>query len=144
MEMPILKFKLIDPNVVLPAYAHAHDSGMDVCSTWNGDILPHSFVLIPTGLVAEIPDGYEIQVRPRSGLQCKRGIVCAWGTVDTDYHGEIKVALYNHSDTAYTVNKGDRIAQFVLAPVVRANVVRVDEINTNTDRGDGGFGSTGK
>lgn len=138
-----IRFKRLSPNAVVPKYAHPGDSGMDICSIEDVSILPHSFAKIATGIAAVIPDGYEIQVRPRSGMQCVKGIVGAWGTVDTLYRGEIGVALYNHTDDAYDVHVGDRIAQLVLAPVVRAEIEEVSEIDTDTDRGTGGFGSTG-
>lgn len=138
-----IKFKKLSKAAVVPKYAHAGDSGMDICSTDDVTIMPHSFSKIHTGIAAVIPDGYEIQVRPRSGMQCVKGIVGAWGTVDTFYRGEIGVALYNHTDDPYSVHAGDRIAQLVLAPVVRAEIEEVSEIDTNTERGVGGFGSTG-
>ena len=138
-----LKFKLLTPTAKLPRYAHAGDSGMDICSDEYRLILPHSFAKISTGIAAVIPDGYEIQVRPRSGMQCRKGIVGAFGTVDTGYRGEIGVALYNHTDSVYEVNRGDRIAQLVLAPVVRADIEETDGLGEETERGANGFGSTG-
>ena len=138
-----LKFKRLTDTAVLPRYAHAGDSGMDICADEVLQILPHSFAKIRTGIAAVIPDGYEIQVRPRSGMQCIKGIVGAWGTVDTKYRGEIGVALYNHTDDCYIVNHGDRIAQLVLAPVVRADIEETDDLGEQTERGTDGFGSTG-
>jgi len=139
----VLMFKRLDPKASLPKYAHASDSGMDVSTIESGTILPHSFAKFKTGLAAVIPPGYELQVRPRSGLQCKSGIVGAWGTVDEGYRGDIGVALYNHSDEPFHVSVGDRIAQLVLSPVVRPAVYETFEELADTDRGSAGFGSTG-
>ena len=138
-----LKFKRLTETAVLPSYAHAGDSGMDICADEDVQILPHSFAKIHTRIAAVIPNGYEIQVRPRSGMQCIKGIVGAWGTVDTQYRGEIGVALYNHTDSCYIVNHGDRIAQLVLAPVVRADIEETDDLGEQTERATDGFGSTG-
>lgn len=138
-----LKFKRLNDFAKIPAYAHEGDSGADICSTERIQILPHSFARIHTGLAAEIPHGYELQVRPRSGLQCVKGIVGAWGTVDEGYRGEIGVALYNHTDNPYLVEIGDRIAQLVLAPVIRAEIEETTDLDLKTKRGTGGFGSTG-
>jgi len=138
-----LKFKKLDPNAVIPNYAHEGDSGMDVTTIDNVTIKPHSFVKVHTGLAAVIPEGYEIQVRPRSGLQSKYGIVGAWGTVDSGYRGEIGIALYNHNDDPYYVYAGDRVAQLVLAPVVRAEIEETCSLDA-TERGSDGFGSTGR
>jgi len=100
--------------------------------------------LVPTGLVVEIPDGYEGQVRPRSGLALKNGIslVNTPGTIDSDYRGELKVIMINLGEDHFMVNYGDRIAQLVIAPVVQAQIIEVDEIS-DSERGSGGFGSTG-
>jgi len=137
-----IKFKKLNPNAVLPSYKHEGDSGMDVSSVEDAVIQPHSFVKVGCGLAAEIPDGYEIQVRPRSGLQCKFGIVGAWGTVDAGYKGEIGIALYNHNDEPYYVRAGDRVAQFVVAPVLRVEIEETETLS-ESDRGASGFGSTG-
>lgn len=139
-----IRFKLLNESAKLPCYKHKGDSGMDVFSAENISIPPHGFAKIRTGISAEIPPGHELQVRPRSGMQCVNGIVGAWGTVDECYRGEIGVALYNHTDRVYVVYKGDRIAQLVLAPVTRAEIEQVDELNTKTERGTDGFGSTGR
>lgn len=138
-----LGVKRLDPSAVLPSYAHAKDSGMDVATIDEVIIAPHSFAKLRTGIACVIPVGYEIQVRPRSGLQCKLGIVGAWGTVDEGYRGDIGIALYNHSDKPYHVSKGDRIAQLVITPVCRAKLQEVEDVG-ETDRGAAGFGSTGK
>lgn len=139
-----LKFKRLTPTSQLPSYAHVGDSGMDICADECVTILSHSFAKVHTGLAAVIPEGYEIQVRPRSGMQCVKGIVGAWGTVDSQYRGEIGVALYNHSNAPYTVRRGDRIAQLVLAPVVRADIEETNDLGEPTERGANGFGSTGR
>ena len=105
-------------------------------------IPPMDKYLFKTGLAAEIPEGYELQVRPRSGLQCKSGVVAGWGTVDSGYRGDIGVVLYNFNDDYFKIEKGARIAQLVLAPVTIAEISETDELS-ETARGDGGFGSTG-
>lgn len=139
-----IKFVRLSPLAKIPSFAHDGDSGMDIASCECVSILPRSFALIHTGIAAVIPEGHEIQVRPRSGLQCKKGVVGAWGTVDEGYRGEIGVALYNFTDEVFVVECGDRIAQLVLAPVVRPLVKEGNiEDLTPTERGDGGFGSTG-
>lgn len=135
-------FKKMHPMAVLPEYAHDSDSGMDVRSVESASIPPRSFRLFDTGLAPDLPQGFEIQVRPRSGMQCKKGIVAGWGTVDAGYHGSIGIVLYNHTDTEYKVEVGDRIAQLVVAPVVKAQIHEVSEFGSS-DRGADGFGSTG-
>jgi len=140
----IVAFMKLDPAAKIPEYAHATDSAMDVASIDDVTILPHSFAKVRTGIAAKIPPDFEIQVRPRSGLQCRSGIVGAWGTVDEGYRGDIGVALYNHSDEPYHVSVGDRVAQIVISPVCRAKVCVVDKFDDTTDRGMDGFGSTGK
>ena len=107
-------------------------------------IAPGRSALVPTGLFLEIPKGYEIQVRPRSGLALRHSITVlnTPGTIDSDYRGEVGIVLINHSDSPFTVNDGDRIAQLVLARVEQASFVEVDSLGT-TGRGSGGFGSTG-
>lgn len=136
-----LKFELTNDRATLPKYAHASDSGMDISSCEEVTILPNSHARIDTGVRAEIPDGYELQVRPRSGLS-SRGIVAVFGTVDCGYRGEIGVTLYNLTQKPYAVNVGDRIAQLVLAPVTRADIEQ-GIVFDGTDRGTNGFGSTG-
>lgn len=155
-----LGFKKIHPDAKLPSYAHIGDAGMDVCAVEDVELFPFTPTLVKTGLVADIPTGYEIQVRPRSGLALKKGIT-VWnspGTIDCGYVGEIGVIMLwapqarvssddgffaNVSDRFFvTINKGDRIAQLVLAPVTKAEIVEVSEVS-DTERGTGGFGSTG-
>ncbi len=131
----------------LPAYATAGSSGMDVRAHLSEPIVlnPLERVLIPTGLFAEIPIGYEWQVRPRSGLAVKQGITClnTPGTIDSDYRGEIKVLLINLSQEPQRIANGDRIAQLVLAKVESAQLMPVVTLS-ETQRGEGGFGHTGK
>lgn len=133
-----------------PEYATAGSSGFDLRAnlTEPVTIKPHSIKIIPTGLYFEIPENFEIQVRPRSGLAAKNGVTVlnTPGTVDADYRGEVKVILINHSDVEFFVNHGDRIAQAVIASVIGKNVIKLNKVNKiseNTERGSGGFGSTG-
>ena len=128
----------------LPAYATEGSAGMDVLAAENVTLKPGARHAVATGLAVAIPPGYEIQIRPRSGLALRQGISVpnAPGTVDSDYRGEVKVILINHSDETFTVRRGDRIAQLVLAPVTRARWDVVGELD-ETQRGAGGFGSTG-
>lgn len=137
-----IKFEPTDIQATIPKYAHASDSGMDIASCEGVIIPPNSHAKINTGIRAEIPEGYELQVRPRSGLS-SLGIVAMFGTVDCGYRGEIGVQLYNLTQEPYTVNIGDRIAQLVLAPVTRAEIEK-GMVFDGTDRGANGFGSTGK
>lgn len=131
-------------DLPLPAYATEGAAGMDVVSAENVTIEPSARHPVATGLAMAIPQGYEIQVRPRSGLAFKHGITVpnTPGTIDSDYRGELKVLLINHGPKAFTIARGDRVAQLVLAPVVQAAWDVVDELDA-TARGDGGFGSTG-
>ena len=128
----------------LPEYATAGSSGMDVRAFIAEPIVlaPMQRALVPTGLFVELTEGYEIQVRPRSGLAIKQGITClnSPGTVDADYRGELKVILINLSTENQTIHSGDRIAQLVFASVAKVALNQVDTIN-ETDRGEGGFGT---
>ncbi len=128
----------------LPAYATAGAAGMDVVSAEDTTISPGARHAIATGLAVAIPQGFEIQVRPRSGLAFKHGITVpnTPGTIDSDYRGELKVLLINHGDADFVIARGDRVAQLVVAPVVQAAFVEVEELDS-TQRGEGGFGSTG-
>ncbi len=128
----------------LPAYATSGAAGMDVVSAEDVVIAPGARHAVATGLAVAIPAGYEIQVRPRSGLALKHGITVpnTPGTIDSDYRGELKVILINLGDEPFTVQRGDRVAQLVLAPVVQAAWDEVAELDA-TERGTGGFGSTG-
>ena len=131
-------------GLTLPAYATEGAAGMDVLAAEDVTLQPGARHAVATGLSVGIPPGYEIQVRPRSGLALKHGISVpnAPGTIDSDYRGELKVILVNLGASAFEVRRGDRIAQLVLAPVVRASWLKVDELD-ETARGEGGFGSTG-
>lgn len=128
----------------LPAYATAGAAGMDVVSAEDVTLEPGARHPVATGLSMAIPHGYEIQVRPRSGLAFKHGITVpnTPGTIDSDYRGELKVLLINHGKEAFPIARGDRVAQLVLAPVIQASWQEVDELDA-TERGAGGFGSTG-
>jgi len=133
----------------LPAYQTAEAAGFDlVAALPEGEemvLAPGARALVPTGLVLEIPSGHEGQVRPRSGLALKHGVTVlnAPGTIDADYRGEVKVILVNHGEAPFRIVRGERIAQFVAAPVTRAELVAVDAVG-DTARGAGGFGSTGR
>ena len=139
-----LRIKRIHSDAVLPAYAHPSDAGMDVRSVADIAIPPGGRALVPTGLVAIIPPMHEIQVRPRSGLALKHGVTVlnTPGTIDSGYRGEIGVILANFGDKEFSVSKGDKVAQLVFAPVVQPEIEETDTID-DTDRGVGGFGSTG-
>ena len=128
----------------LPAYATAGAAGMDVVAAEDVDLAPGARHAVATGLAMAIPPGFEVQVRPRSGLALKHGLTVlnAPGTIDSYYRGELKVILSNHGAEPFAVRRGDRIAQLVLAPVIRASWLPVDELD-ETARGEGGFGSTG-
>ena len=128
----------------LPAYATDGAAGMDVVSAEDVTLAPGARHAVATGLAMAIPPGFEIQVRPRSGLALKHGISVpnAPGTIDSDYRGELKVILINHGAQPFEILRGDRVAQLVLAPVTRASWLTVEELEA-TERGEGGFGSTG-
>ena len=140
----ILRFKRLNPDAVLPAYAHPSDAGMDLRSVADLEIPRGGRALVPTGLVILLPANYEAQVRPRSGLALKRGVTVlnSPGTIDSGYRGEIGVVLANFGDETFTIKKGDKIAQLVIAPVIQPQVEETDALD-GTDRGAGGFGSTG-
>ena len=140
-----LSFKRLHPDAVLPSYAHPGDAGMDVRSVEDLVIPAGGRVLVHTGLVAVIPEGYELQVRSRSGLALKSGVAVlnSPGTVDAGYRGEIGVILANFGDGEFAVKKGDRVAQLVAAPVTVAEISETAEVDA-TERGAGGFGSTGR
>lgn len=131
-------------DLPLPDYATAGAAGMDVVSAEDVELAPGARHAVSTGLAMAIPPGFEIQVRPRSGLALKHGITVpnTPGTIDSDYRGELKVILINHGTAPFSVRRGDRIAQLVLAPVTRGAWLEVDELG-ETARGEGGFGSTG-
>jgi dUTP pyrophosphatase len=128
----------------LPAYATAGAAGMDVVAAEALTLAPGARAAVATGFALAIPDGYEVQVRPRSGLALKHGVTClnTPGTIDSDYRGEVKVILANLGSEPFPIRRGDRIAQLVPAPVLRTNLIEVAELDA-TERGAGGFGSTG-
>lgn len=136
-----LRLKKTHPGIPTPRYATDGAAGLDLCADITCILQPGQILRVPTGIHAEIPDGYEGQVRPRSGL-ASRGIVAILGTIDADYRGEIHVILENRSREPYIVHPGDRIAQLVIAPVARVGVDVVEDLS-ETARGEGGFGSTG-
>jgi len=148
----VVPFTRLDPRATIPAYQTAGSAGMDLSACLPADaeteptlvLEPRRIAIVPCGLALAIPPGYEGQVRPRSGLASRHGVTVpnAPGTIDSDYRGEVKVALINLGSEPYTVTQGQRIAQLVISPVVRANMVEVDELD-GTLRGSGGFGSTG-
>ena len=129
----------------LPARATEHAAGLDVVAAEDLTLAPGQRHAVATGFSIAIPEGYEVQVRPRSGLALKHGITClnTPGTIDSDYRGEIGVLLINFGDQNVEIAKGERIAQLVICPIVHAMIVEVDEVPRNTERGEGGFGSTG-
>jgi dUTP pyrophosphatase len=148
MEPIKILFQKLDhgSGVELPSYETPEAAGMDVRAAVEEPFTlePGQRALIPTGFRMALPPGYEAQIRPRSGLAWKQGITMlnSPGTIDSDYRGEVKVLAINHGDEPFVINKGDRIAQMVIAPVFRAETETVDNL-PETNRGDGGFGSTG-
>ena len=143
-----MKVKIVNKsNNPLPSYSTELSAGVDLRAYLDTPIIlkPLERALIPTGLYIELPQGYEAQVRPRSGLAIKYGITVlnSPGTIDADYRGEIKVILINLSNESFTINNGDRIAQMVIAKHETAQWIEVDNLS-ETKRGEGGFGSTGK
>ncbi|MBS1496077.1 MAG: dUTP diphosphatase [Bacteroidetes bacterium] len=145
--METIAIKVINKsNNELPDYATQGSAGMDIRADLSQPMLlaPLERKLIPTGIFMEIPQGFEVQVRPRSGLAFKNGITClnTPGTIDSDYRGEVKVLLINLSNEAQTINNGDRIAQLIVARVEQAALISVQQLN-DTVRAEGGFGHTG-
>ena len=142
-----IKIKKLDPKVKIPQYKTEGSSGMDLMAFVKVSlkIKPNSSELIPSGISIAIPKDTEMQIRPRSGLAAKSriSVLNTPGTIDSDYRGELKVILFNHGVDDFIVNNGDRIAQMVLMPVLKASFNEVDEL-PDTVRGSGGFGSTGK
>lgn len=145
-----IRFKWLDPeasaDLAVPSYETAGSSGMDVCAAVEDSVTvtAGSIALIPTGFAVAIPNGYEIQVRPRSGLAVKQGLTLpnTPGTIDADYRGEVKIAVINLGASPVIIKRGDRIAQMVVAPVARGALEVVSRLD-DTDRGSGGFGHTG-
>jgi dUTP pyrophosphatase len=142
--MTKIKIKKLNPNAITPHYAHDGDAGMDVYSTINFSLKPNHRAAIPTGLSFELPKGFEIQIRPKSGIALKAGVtmINAPGTLDSGYRGELKVIMINHSSEDYQIKKGEKIAQIVFARYEEAELEETEEIS-ETARGSGGFGSTG-
>ncbi|ABD85956.1 dUTP diphosphatase [Rhodopseudomonas palustris] len=136
-------------GLALPAYQSAHAAGLDLLAAVAPDaplvLAPGTYALVPTGLTLALPPGYEAQVRPRSGLAARHGVTVlnAPGTIDADYRGEIGVLLINHGSQPFTVRRGERIAQMVVARVARVDLTVAASLET-TERGSGGFGSTGR
>jgi len=151
LKTVVIKISWLDPesarDLDLPAYHSADASGMDVAAAVAEplELAPGEIIMIPTNLAVAIPPGFEIQVRPRSGLAIKHGvtIINSPGTIDADYRGEVKIGLINLGPKPYTIQRGDRVAQLVVAPVHRADLQVVAELET-TVRQTGGFGHTGK
>lgn len=142
---PVFKVCLINSDAVMPSFKRDGDAGMDLCSVEEKIIEPMTFTTIGTGLKFEIPNGYEIQIRPRSGLASKYGIsvLNTPGTIDSGYRGEVKVILFNFSNNPFKIEKGMRICQMVVSKLDQFNLKEVDFIDENSDRKDGGLGSTG-
>ena len=140
MEIDV-NIKLLEDGII-PVYKTEGSAGADCFSRVDAVIKPHETRVIPLGFAVEIPNGYEMQIRPRSGLATK-GKQAIFGTIDSDYRGEVGAIIYNSSDDEFVVKKGDRIAQCLIAPVIIASFNAVDELS-ETERGNGGFGSTGK
>jgi dUTP pyrophosphatase len=155
MDEPIqLKVKKLHPDAMLPTRGSERAAGLDLFAWLNKTedndspvyhLSPGHHILVLTGIAVEIPDGFEGQIRPRSGLALKHGITVlnAPGTIDSDYRGEVGVILVNHGNRYHIINHGDRIAQLVVAPVTLAKVTEVEELS-DTTRGEGGYGSTGR
>ena len=139
--------KKTSKEVITPKYKTDGSSGVDLSAFLEKQVVikPNSSDLIPTGLQVAIPEEFEIQIRPRSGLAAKEsiGVLNSPGTIDSDYRGELKIILFNHSNKDFIINNGDRIAQMVLVPILKMEFEEVDSL-PDTVRGQGGFGSTGK
>lgn len=140
-----IKIKLLKPDVLLPVYKHKDDAGMDLCNAGKEITLKSlQRALIPTGIKVAVPENYELQIRPRSGLTLKKGLTVlnTPGTIDAGYRGEIGVIVFNASKDKATIEKGERIAQVVLNKIEHIEWAEVDELDVTT-RNEGGFGSTG-
>ena len=139
--------KKTSKEVITPKYKTAGSSGVDLSAFLDKEVVikPNSSDLIPTGLQVAIPEEFEIQIRPRSGLAAKEsiGVLNSPGTIDSDYRGELKIILFNHGNESFIINNNDRVAQMVLTPIVKMELEETNEL-PETLRGEGGFGSTGK
>ena len=142
MKIPVLR---LDPELSMPAVAHSGDAGIDLTARTEAVLASGEWAMIPTGIAVAIPEGHAGLVAPRSGLAARSGIsvVNGPGVVDAGYRGEIKVILINHGSEPVTFRRGDRIAQLVIVPVAQPELIEVSEL-PESDRGTGGFGSTGK
>ena len=136
-----IKVEKLVEHAILPTYAHFGDAGADLYASQTVQIAPNETKIIPTGLKIEVPDGYEMQVRPRSGMSVKTNTKVVFGTVDSGYRGEVGIMLTNYGQEIYNVNAGDKIAQAIIAPTYHGNFLVVDSLS-ETERGEGGFGST--
>jgi dUTP pyrophosphatase len=153
MKIPVIKVRIKrvrgnqDKDLPLPRYMTEKSSGMDLQAAVDEEVIlqPGRRQLIPTGIAVSIPEGYEAQIRPRSGLAFRDGItvVNTPGTIDADYRGEVGVLLINHGENPFRIKRGDRVAQMVIVPVVRAAMEWVDDLD-ETSRSEGGFGHTGR
>jgi dUTP pyrophosphatase len=144
IELRIKRLNDTDGDIPLPGYATEHAAGMDIRINQMIEIAPDQIVLAPTGIALEIPEGYEGQVRPRSGLAAKHGITAlnSPGTIDADYRGELKVILINHGKETVRFQRGERIAQLIIAKYERVEITEADELAESV-RATGGFGHTG-
>lgn len=150
-DQPVIMVRRLRPekdrDMALPRYMSDHAAGMDVAAAVDSDLIltPGAIALVPTGLALAIPVGFEVQVRPRSGLAVRHGVtvVNAPGTIDADYRGEVMVALINLGREPHTIQRGDRVAQLVMSRVWQARLAETDELPA-TNRNDGGFGHTGR
>ncbi len=140
-----LNCQKVDENAVVPKYANKDDAGADLYSVENKILQPGERCLINTGLIVEVPKNHVLDVRPRSGLALKKGVTVlnTPGTVDSGYRGLLGAILINHGEEPFEIKIGDKIAQAVIVPIVTPEWEEVDNIDKNTDRGEGGFGSTG-
>jgi dUTP pyrophosphatase len=140
-----VRVKRISPDAKIPKAARKGDVAFDLYSVIDYELRPGERFAVPTGIAVEIPPGYEGQVRPRSGLALKEGVTVlnTPGTVDSGYRGEVKTIMVNHNDESFKITKGMRISQLAIRPVPDVEFIEVDELS-DTERGEGGFGSTGK
>ena len=132
----------LDQGAVMPSRAHEHDAGLDLYAAETAYIAPHSWVAVSTGVHAEIPRGFVGLLTSKSGLMAKHGLTCR-GTIDAGYTGTIKAVIFNHSERVYKVTQGDKVTQMVIMPIITPELELVEELE-RTERGAGGFGSTGR